>query len=309
MDEMNIVKIKHMDTAAEINLSCGANCISLRNERLHVRVLREPDYSKNSADSFLYGMPVLFPVNRISGGAFEFEGRVYRFPINEPQTNCHLHGYLHTAEFKAEEIGESFVRCCYESDGLYDYFPHKFKVEITYSIFENGLVQESRIFNLSKTDMPVFLGFHTTFNIPFAEGSAAENIRIYAEVGAEIERDINYLPTGEILNDDVSLKLNRGEFFPFEKKISKHYKAKKNGAIILCDISRKLKIVYENDVKFGWRLFYNGNADEYICLEPQTCMVNCQNSQLDRAYTGFDYIKSGSDKTYISKISIEKYEN
>ena len=29
-----------------------------------------------------------------------------------------------------------------------------------------------------------------------------------------------------------------------------------------------LKKVYENDEKFAYRLIYNGDANEYICLEP-----------------------------------------
>ena len=30
---------------------------------------------------YLYGMPILFPVNRIENGIFDFEGRHYVFPI------------------------------------------------------------------------------------------------------------------------------------------------------------------------------------------------------------------------------------
>ena len=51
---MDIIKIKYMDTAAEINLSRGANCISLKNERLRVSVLREPDYSAEIDNPFRF---------------------------------------------------------------------------------------------------------------------------------------------------------------------------------------------------------------------------------------------------------------
>ncbi len=306
---IHIIKIKSMNYAAEINHSRGANCISLRNSKYGVSILREPDYT-NLDNPYLYGMPILFPVNRISGGVFEFEGRKYEFPINEPNTNCHLHGFLHQAEFELVEQGEGFVKCRYVSDALHKHFPHKFSVEVTYSLSEHGLAQETCIQNLSDTNMPNFLGFHTTFNVPFAVGTDRENIRVFAEVGDEIQREMtNYLPTGgRLANTDLSNRFNQGTFIPVGESISKHYEAVKDGKIELWDIEKGLRVRYENDEKFGWRLFYNGEANEYICLEPQTCMVNCQNLDFDRKTTGFDYIEPNSDKKYFSRISVEEME-
>lgn len=304
---MNIVKIESGDYIAEINLSRGANCICFKNTKYHVSALREPDYSKELDNPYLYGMPILFPANRIQNGTFVFEGRKYVFPINEPNTNCHLHGFLHDAPFELLEQGEYFVRCQYASDALYSFFPHKFRIEILYSVSENGLLQEVCIYNLSEANMPSFLGFHTTFNIPFTQGASAENIRVYAQIGDEVERDMsNYLPTGNILpGDDISAALLSGTFDPVKNKISKHYKSDKPGAVELLDMEKRLKIVYSIDEKYGWRLFYNGGSQDFICLEPQTCMANCQNSKLDRTYTGFDYIAPYSCKRYVSQMSIQ----
>ena len=254
-------------------------------------------------------MPILFPVNRISNGEFEFEGRKYTFPVNELKTNCHLHGFLHTARFELVQKSERCIKCRYDSSELYEFFPHKFRVEITYSLSERGLLQETCIHNLSDTNMPVFLGFHTTFNVPFVKGASAENVYVLAEVGDEIERNTtNYLPTGKILpEDDISRQLKCGEFKPVGNKISRHYKADKDGRIELLDKENGIKIIYDNDKKFGWRLFYNGNADEFVCIEPQTCMVNCQNSKFDRNFTGFDYIEPQLYKKYVSLIYVEEF--
>ena len=78
--------IRAGDYTATIDLSAGANCIRLRNEKYGAALLREPP--ENPDNPYLYGMPVLFPVNRISGGRFRFQGREYVFPINEPATGC-----------------------------------------------------------------------------------------------------------------------------------------------------------------------------------------------------------------------------
>lgn len=303
---MKIRKIKDENYEAYINLSRGANCIRLYNEKYDSEILRVPNY-ENMDNPFLYGMPILFPVNRIQNGEFVFEGRKYTFPINEIETGCHLHGFLHTAEFNVEEHGENYIKCVYESDELYNFFPHQFKIEIMYSLSENGLLQETCVHNLSSENMPVFLGFHTTFNVPFVKSGEAENIRIFAEVGDVIERNMaTYLPTGRIIADDVSNLMNVGEFKTYGNEISKHYKAKKSGNIKIRDISNNLCVCYENDKKFGWRLFYNGDADKFICLEPQTCMVNCQNVEGDRKNVGFTYIKPNECETYISRIYVKQ---
>ena len=74
--------------------------------------------------------------------------------------------------------------------------------------------------------------------------------------------------------------------------------------MMIYDKGKNLSVVYENDEKYGFRLVYNGNADEYICLEPQTCMANCPNAPFDRKETGFDYIAPEKSKRYVSKIYI-----
>ncbi len=301
-----IIEIKKGDYTAKINLSRGANCISLRNSKYQAKILREPDYSTELDNPYLYGMPILYPVNRISGGKFEFEGREYTFPVNEPSTNCHIHGELHKTEFKPVESGEDFVVCEYNSGNGYLEFPHRFKIRMEYRLGDDGFYQETRVENLSDKNMPNFLGYHTTFNIPFVVGSHSEDIVVLCRVGDEIERNMSvYLPTGNILPaDEVTNKLNEGSFNPFEKVLSRHYKINEGNQIEISDKGKRIKVVYENDEKFNFRLIYNGNADEYICLEPMNCMANCQNSPFDRDYAGFDYIKPGESKTYTSKISV-----
>lgn len=301
-----MITIKYGDYTAVINPERGANCISLRNSRYNAEILREPPADVVLDNPYLYGMPILYPANRISGGSFLFEGRTYSFPINEPKTNCHLHGILHCTEFETAECNESLVKCVFERPYLD--FPHSFRIEITYILSENGLMQKTEITNLSENNMPNILAFHTTFNVPFINGSSYEDIRMFAEVGYEIERDKStYLPTGRILPcDEVTSKIRSGELMPLESVMSRHYRAEKNGRIELSDTKRGIKLVYENDEKFGWRLFYNGKAGSYICLEPMTGIANCPNAPFDRIESGFDVIPPDSSKIYISRIYLKE---
>ena len=305
---MNIKSIQYGDYTAAINLSRGANCISLKNGRYGASILREPDYSKEVDNPYLYGMPVLFPVNRISGGEFTFEGRTYTFPINEPQTGCHLHGELHRCEFELLEITDNKIVCVYRADQARPYlsFPHAFEIRMEYELSEFGLMQTVTVRNDSTENMPCFLGFHTTFNALFAGGVKSEKIKVQVQLSEEYERNMaNYLPTGmKLCFDNTTRALLEGSFCPFEKSISRHYRAAPAGKMVLYDEEKDLSVVYENDEQYGFRLIYNGNADGYICLEPQTCLANCANAPFDRDETGFDFMEPRREKQYVSRIHL-----
>ena len=308
---MNIYEISNGIYSAKINLSRGANCISLRNNKYNAKILREPDYSAPLDNPYLYGMPILFPVNRISGGRFVFEGREYVFPINEPNTGCHLHGTLHEREFQIVSAGEDYVVCAYRTMAEEDYLggQHAFEVVISYRLTEEGLEQKTEVKNLSSKNMPVMIGFHTTFQIPFMENQSADDLRVLTDVTDLIERNMaTYLPTGKILEpDDITRKLQRGEFLPLEKSISRHYKSEGAGRICIRDSKRNIEVRYENSTNMGFRLLYNGNADEYICLEPNNCLANYMNEEFDKEYAGFEYLKPGESKLYVSKIQLEVF--
>lgn len=305
---MQVETIYGGDYSAKIDVNHGANCISLRNEKYKAKILREPDHSSVSDNPFLYGMPILYPVNRIQDGKFVFEGRNYEFPVNEFQTNCHLHGELCKTPFEIKKKRNDYIVCSYCVNQPYMNYPHKFFLEISYRLNTFGLLIKTKIMNLSTKNMPNFLGFHTTFNIPFLSGSTLDEIRIFADISEEIERDAErHIPTGKILErDTVFESLMRGVWKPSEGLISRHYRAGQSGLIRIIDTKKKLSVVYENDKKLGWRLFFNGGANDFICLEPQTCMVNCQNAPFDRNYSGFDFIPPQKSKTYVSKIYIRE---
>lgn len=301
----HIITLTCGQMTAKINASRGANCISLRHEGHKASILREPDY-EHFDNPYLYGMPILFPVNRIEGGSFTFEGRQYSFPINEPNTNCHLHGIVHETPFEVVKQTENeaiFRLNVAERKG----FPHNHTISLSYLLTETALSVTAAVTNHSQENMPCFLGYHTTFRVPFTEGADPKNTFVLADVSHLVERNMeNYLPTGRILADDEHTEqMQEGTFPALKLPMSRHYRSFGEHRIRLMDKEKGLQVVYENDPDLGWRLFYNGNADAYICLEPQTCMVNCQNSDYDPAFSGFAFVAPGETKTYRSEIRLE----
>lgn len=304
-----LIKLGQGDWNAVIDLSRGANCIALRNKKYNAALLREPPVRCELDNPYLYGMPILFPVNRIENGIFEFEGRQYVFPINEPSTGCHLHGELHRAAFEPVEITESKIKCRFAATKCRPYlsFPHEFEIVMEYELKGDAFYHTVTVANLSEQSMPLLLGFHTTFNILFSKGSRPESIRVFTDISEEYERNmqLNYLPTGVKPSfDAVSTALSKGSYKPFEQKASRHYRGQ--GIMSITDVDKRLRVVYENDEKYGFRLIYNGAGDGYICLEPQNCLANCPNSPFSREEAGFDFLSAGGCKSYRSKIFLEE---
>ncbi len=303
----NIITLKFGDFEAKINATLGANLISLKNLKFGTDILREPNYDKTLDNPYLYGAPLLFPVNRISGGKFTFEGREYEFPINEPSTNCHLHGTLHQTPFTVEKCTKNRALLSYTvtSENRYHGFLNDFKVSVLYALKKNGIFIKTTFKNLSNYNMPILFGYHTTFNSKFFK-----NAEPLVKVGFdyEIERDkTNYLPTGKLLEfDGVSKELLSGTFNPFSQKISRHYKCKNNDKIVIYDKNSNLSVVYKNGKNLNFRLIYNGNADGYICLEPNSSMANAANSPLSRDFAGFKYIKPNKKMVFKSQIQLVK---
>ena len=305
---MQMKTIRSGDYVAVIDLSRGANCISLREERLGVSALRERPPLSEVDNPFLYGMPILFPVNRISGGEFSFEGRVYRFPVNEEATGCHLHGTLHAMPFRLVESESDRVVAVYRADAEHPYlaFPHAFEIRTEYRLGREGLTHRVEVTNRSDETMPCLLGFHTTFLSFFAGPCDPEAISVRVDLAEEYERDMSvYLPTGRKPPlDAVSQSLRDGTFCPVGQPVSRHYRAPVGGRITLTDRSRGLGIVYEPDPKLRFRLVYNGTADGFICLEPQTSLANSPNAPLSRAESGFFTVSPRATEVFTSRIAV-----
>ena len=194
------------------------------------------------------------------------------------------------------------LKAYYRSDKgeLYPGFPHSFEISVDYTLTDDGLLIETEIKNLSELNMPCLFAYHTTFNSKFAGGG---DVTVSVPIDEEYERNMSvYLPTGNTPEaDDVRLELDRGVFDPFSKKISKHYLSGSNTMSISYK-HKPLSLVYENDDKLPYRLIYNGNADGYICLEPQNSLVNGVNFKVRENAKIYDVIGKHSSIVYRSRI-------
>lgn len=286
----------------------GANIIELKDSIRSLSLLRTPvdelELEVFKAAPQVYGLPVLFPPNRIEDGTFKVEGRVYKFPKNEPKLNNYIHGFIKNEKWKiarSEIIQEEKVEIeavfdFNEEHEFYNYFPHAFQFKLVYNLSSNGLKQTTSIINLSNEKMPMGIGFHTAFNIPFHPESVEKDYRLIVSIDKRWEQDTRNLPTGKILDLTIDEKqyLSKG-INPLAKELESHYTLKDmdingeefHGAIIE-DTSKKIRLIYEMGNEYKHIVLWNDSGDKhYVCVEPQTCAINAPNIKLEDYITGF----------------------
>jgi aldose 1-epimerase len=287
-------KISNTNYEAVVLPEKGANLIQLYNKKNRVNILREP---KNEIEldqkPFEYGIPILFFPNRIEDGRFLFNKHLYQFPVNEKRTNCHLHGFLYDKKWNVGERKIHDEKVAFEmnyildpDNEIYDYFPHpcEFRMRIVLSAY--GLSQEMRIQNRGDKVMPIGLGYHTSFSVPFER-----EYKVYLPAGEKWETNDRHFPTGEIreIKDESEIHLERKG-----KKIFGHFMCKEKlfrgekyyGAVIE-NKEKKNRVYYLFEKSFQHVVVWNKNGDEdFICIEPQTCSINAFNIDLPYRVTG-----------------------
>lgn len=299
----------------------GGNLICFRDTENGYRFLHEPgskDMEAFKQNPGIHGIPVLFPPNRYEDGKFPWNGQVYQFPVNEPATGNHLHGFLHTAVWEVEEFGagttESFVTVKIKVDEnheSYKYLPHKYTVKLRYSLGEAGLSQQLFIQNDGDDVMPCLLAFHTAINAPFAEGSSAQDYRAKITIGDRWELNERMLPTGafqELTPEEVQLRCEG--VYPFYAPMDNHYTAvAQNGRnrMELTDCKEGITLVYDVGTSYKqWMIWNNFATEGFFCPEPQINLVNAPNVDLPADEIGLFSLQPGEIWEETSRIYVKK---
>jgi len=156
--------------------------------------------------------------------------------------------------------------------------------------------------------MPLFFGFHTSFSLKLCEKSDPKKTRVFASLGEEYERDSQrFLSTGRRLPaDEITEALKRGEFCPENRGISRHYRAAGDGRMGLWDPENSLMMIYENSPELAFRLLFQPEGKDFICLEPQTSLVDGVNAPLSPQEAGILSLKPGEEREFYSRIRLKK---
>ena len=301
------IALESEDYRAVVLPARGGGCFGLVHKPSGSRLLREPDAPAALDDRLsFYGMPLLFPPNRIAGGLFSVAGRSYSMPLNSRDGKSHIHGILRRMPFSADAsdgVGADLSLRMGPGTEMREYFPHDFSVSIRFSLSDaGGLSQTVAVVNESDSPMPCGIGFHTAIAAPFHPAGDGAAIRLRLSADAEWELDADMLPTGRMKGGGFARSLRDGEIAPVGVPYStRHLRAASlslgggdfNGAEVEDPVAG-CRVVYEVDPLFRhWAFWNDGGGKGYFCPEPMTWMINAPNLDLPPETTGLVALAPG----------------
>ena len=289
---------------SEIIPEISGNVISLRHQPSGTKLLREPaDLRELECFPEQFGLPVLFPPNRIRDGKFTFGGKHCQLPVNETAMHNHLHGLVVNRRWKLishTDISAELICEFTPADPEYEGFPFAFTLKRGVILTETGLRDRMTVTNRGKWDMPLGLGYHSTFPADPAQ------IRLSAEP-LQFEIGERYLPTGRLLEwGDID---PRKWFDPSGINAGFHMRAEsvitENGTLLHgAEIRYKSGLLrYITDEKFGfWYTWNRRGQGDFISLEPISWMANALNQPGPPEETGVRVLAPSSEITFLNEL-------
>ncbi|KHD37552.1 galactose mutarotase [Clostridium acetobutylicum] len=303
----------------------GGNVVELKDTNKGVTILRTPKKDLKFEDfknrPQVYGLPVLFPPNRIEDGTFKLGDKTYKFPINEAKNNNYIHGFIKNSKWtvhkKEIDQDKALVEVVFDftkENEAYKYFSHEFQFKLSYELSSKGLKQTTSVVNLSSEEMPLSVGYHSAFNVPFIEGSEDSNCRVKISIDKFWKQDSRNLPTGEsfaptgeqkeYLENGVAVASHPIESLFSLKDIDVNGKTFRGACIE--DASKNTRVVYEMSSEYKYLVIWNDMGDKkYACIEPQTSIINSPNVKLDRNVSGFKTLKPNESWSGVCKLYVE----
>ena len=293
--------------------SVGANLVRLYNKKKKIDILRTP--LAQEMETFLsrpqiFGVPLLFPPNRIEDGKYSYNAKDYKFPITIPAQNNYHHGIIKSQLFTvtrtrfssdAVELELSYFSNRVNNE-IFANFPHEFVCKIRIILTNNELTHIVSITNTGKEPMPLGVGFHTPIRLPFSKNTDKSDYKLRLSVGKRWELTDRSLPTEKLLDLTAEESLLRTEGMsvtgkPIEIALTDEaitVSGKPYHGAILTDTKNKVSVYYEVDKEFKhWTLWNNGGEVDWVCPEPQTWAINAPNLNLPREITGLQGISTG----------------
>ena len=282
------IVLRNREYEAVIIPDAGANCISLVHLPSGDQLLRVPENGRKLREgSNVFGLPLLFPPNRVRDGRFLFHGREYRFPINEPERNNHIHGFLHRTPFAW--AGEGTFVYSADADHPYLSFPYPFTVERRYTLSAQGLCCTVRIVNGSGQPMPCGLGIHAALGL-HRDSACSLKIPVIRQWLVDPAR---LLPTGQTLEHSRLLDaLRAGSLDPDREPISALLECAPGSEVSL----RKPQGVWKcrMDKSFRFVMLWNGGGGRhFVCPEPQSWITDAPNLCMHAETSGLLEIQPG----------------
>lgn len=227
-------------------------------------------------DNHGYRGRLLFPFCcRIPQGSYSFQGALYRFPINRPEEDSALHGFLYDEPMQVDEITceaefaqvELSFPATRTSRAAY---PFSVSFKAAYTLRAGMFELELAAANEGSRDAPIAFGWHPYF-------VAAPGSTLYSAGKSYIEVDASIIPTGAVrATQDTRFNFSKGTKLGDIPQLDE-------ALSVACDGITELRsdgesIVIEQDPQvFRYVQFYLPPDRQSIAIEPITSPANSFN--------------------------------
>lgn len=256
-----------------------------------------------------FGIPVLSPPGRVSGGRFQYAGRSYQLPLTHGPH--HVHGEIGRLPWELKRHGASaaegaFAEAVYAYDRdpqRYAYFPHKLEYRLTYSVRDGDLYLQGSAFNGGECTVPLALGFHPYF--VFSGG--LKDVVLYAPPCAEWPRDGEGQAAGLPVPTGLTQRLEEGlPLGEMNSDLAFLRLENKESVWVIEDRPAARHLLLRTDPLFSNMVLFKPSWANAISLEPHSCVPDACNLPWDGEETGARGLDSGSARLFSWSIQVNE---
>lgn len=301
----NAVRLFNSCYSAIITHGRGCNIAEFNDIKNNLALLHYPESDETEEFEYScqrFGSAVLFPPNKIRDSIFHWNNTTYDLKLNHiPPAHGLIKEFPFEIVFSDERENEDCIKFRFNSFGsIYQKaFNWNFSCCFTYILSMEGLTQCVEFDNTGDTDIPFGLGFHTAFRIPQNNTCSKDDYRILVSCGKQWELDENGFPTGCLVS--TVHDYNHGCVSPLAAPLAEHLQAAPlsessgkphfHGAIVQ-NIKTNTEFVYETDRNFpNWMIWNKNASDNFVCIEPMTCIIDAPNAKIPETLHGFVTLK------------------
>jgi len=215
-----------------------------------------------------------FP-NRVRDGKYFFEGKEHQLPINKPEENNAIHGFIWNRKFEITETllneNSAIIKLQYQYVGDIEGFPFPFLIELEFQLDESELKITVLATNTGYSNMPFGIGWHPYFTFK----QAVDNLSLKIPACNILEADERMIPTGNRKALDEFVQLQKIESTSFDTC----FEFSGNDKIFESIVSDSESIItlWQENI-FRYLQVYIPPGRNSIALEPMTCHANAFNS-------------------------------
>jgi len=222
---------------------------------------------------------VLLPwPNRIEDGTYEFEGRLNKLPLNEPDRRNAIHGLVRWSAWTTREQEPSRVvleHLIHPQPG----YPFSVAVTIEYALSDQGLSVTTTATNVGPEPCPYGCGAHPYLTLGTA---AVDSVVLTAPARAVLQSDDRGLPTGQAAVEGTEYDFTRPRTIGAARLDHCFTDLERDGGLARVELRTQddaAALTLWLDEAYGYLMLFTGDPlpdvdRRSLAVEPMTCPPN-----------------------------------